>query len=283
MKSDLDNSIDYYMHQIVRHARISADDEVRLSKLIEDGGTEAEQAREQFLNANLRLVVYYAKQFRKWSSLDLADLIQEGNIGLIKALDKFDHTRGFKFSTYASWWIKQSMMRATQHDEMIRIPVHQIERRDKVARVIKEMSRGFGREPTDEEVATFLEMDLKYVQQVRGLPEASVSLDAPVNSGDAEHNQSTLGDILSDPEALDPEETTMETDTKTWLRVRLEEHLPERELQIFILRFGLDGEEPRSLEQIGEEIGLTRERVRQIIHRWRTKLGKSLREELPED
>lgn len=283
MKSGLGSSIDFYMQQIVQHARIDKADEVRLSKLMESGGAEGKKAREEFLNANLRLVVYYAKQFHKWSSLDMADLIQEGNIGLIKALDKFDYTKGFKFSTYASWWIKQSMMRATQHDGMIRIPIHQIERRDKVAQAVKEMSRGLGRDPTDEEVSEFLEMDLKYVRQVRNLPQANVSLDAPVNPGDSETNQNTLGDMIADLEANDPEEITLETDTKTWIRVRLEEHLPERELQIFILRFGLDGEDPRSLAQIGKEIGVTRERVRQIVHRWRARLGKKLREELPED
>jgi RNA polymerase primary sigma factor len=280
MKSEIDNTIDFYMHQILRHGRINAEEEIRLSKIIEEGGEAGDEARDEFVHANLRLVVYYAKQFRKWTDLDLADLIQEGNIGLLKALDKFDHTRGFKFSTYASWWIKQAMMRAIQHNEMIRIPVHQIERRDKIARAVKEMSRAFGRDPTDEEISDYLEMPMKYVRQVRALPEVNVSLDASVATEGEQNN--TLVDVLADPDMLDPEEITMKIDISDKLHERLGELLPPREYRIFCLRYGLNDEEPHSLEAIGQKVGLTRERVRQIIRRWHKKLEDKLREDLPE-
>jgi RNA polymerase primary sigma factor len=249
------DSLSLFMNQLGRYPLLTAAEEVELAKRIERGD---HAAKERMINSNLRLVVHIARRYMG-QGVALGDLIQDGVIGLNRAVEKFDWRKGFKFSTYATWWIRQACQRAiANQSKTIRIPVHVDERRRKLARERQRFETAHGREPTLEELAEAAGLELVHAQEALEAVEAKVSLNRPVgDDGDGE-----LADLLVDRESVDPIE---EADTS--LRdhgIRRALHLlPERERRVIELRFGFEGES-RSLEAIGKELGITRERVRQL-------------------
>jgi RNA polymerase primary sigma factor len=252
-----EDAVRLYLHNIGRVALLTKQDEVRLAKRVEANDMTAKNA---LIEANLRLVVSVAKRYQG-RGLTLLDLIQEGNMGLIRAVEKFDWRRGFKFSTYATWWIRQSMTRAlADQSRTIRIPVHMVERMNKVAGARRELSQQLERDPTPAEIGKLVDMPPEKVEELLKMGQEPVSLEAPVGSGD---DPASLGDFIED-EARDRPDAQVarlmrETDVQ-----RVLEGLPDRERQVIELRYGLDPKGPMTLEDIGREVGLTRERVRQI-------------------
>jgi RNA polymerase primary sigma factor len=249
------DSVRSYLKEISTVSLLSAADEVRLAKLIERGDTRAKDA---LIEANLRLVVSIAKR-HVGRGLTLLDLIQEGNLGLIRAVEKFDWRKGFKFSTYATWWIRQAISRAiTDQGRTIRIPVHMSDVMNRVTMGKRKLAQELGRDPTPAELAKALSMKVEKVQEVERLTRETVSLEAPV--GDTE---ASLGDFIEDEEAEHPERLAADTMMKRDLR-RVLESLSERERRILELRYGLTGHDPMTLEQVGKHLGVTRERIRQM-------------------
>jgi RNA polymerase primary sigma factor len=248
------DSLTLFMNELGRYPLLTAADEVELAKRIERGDREA---KERMINSNLRLVVHNARRYMG-HGVSLGDLIQEGIIGLNRAVEKFDWRRGFKFSTYATWWIRQACQRAiANQSKTIRIPVHVDERRNKLARARQRFEIEEGRTPTLEELAKKAGLSIQQAREALEAVEASVSLNRLVGEDDTE-----LGDLFADTESLDPQ--TAALDTMRGLAVRKAvARLPERERRIVELRFGFDGE-VQSLEAIGRELGITRERVRQL-------------------
>jgi RNA polymerase primary sigma factor len=249
------DSLTRFMNEIGRYELLTAAQEVELAKRIERGEREA---KDRMINSNLRLVVSIAKRYQG-HDLPLLDLIQEGIIGLNRAVEKFDYRRGFKFSTYATWWIRQACQRAVSNQSRtIRVPTHVHERRVKLARVGRRFEAEHGREPTNEELAQASGLELQHVEEALGAVEASVSLNRPIGTdGDGE-----FGDLFADQEAADPAEEAGEALRRQAVREAVRS-LPERERRILELRFGFDGDQ-QPLESIGRELGLTRERVRQL-------------------
>jgi len=249
------DSLTLFMNAAGKYELLTAADEVALAKRIERGD---KAAKELMINSNLRLVVSIAKRYQG-RDLPLGDLIQEGVIGLNRAVEKFDWRRGFKFSTYATWWIRQACQRAiANQSSTIRVPVHVNERRLKLSRTSNQLQTKLGREPTREELAEASGLSLQHVDEALDAADAPVSLNASVGSdGDAE-----LGDLFSDPTAADPVEDAAESLKRQTVQRALA-RLPERERRIVELRYGFDGE-TTSLEAIGKELGITRERVRQL-------------------
>jgi RNA polymerase primary sigma factor len=247
-------SVTLFMNELGRYPLLTAADEVELAKRIERGD---QAAKERMINSNLRLVVHNARKYMG-HGVSLGDLIQEGTIGLNRAVEKFDWRRGFKFSTYATWWIRQACQRAiANQSKTIRIPVHIDERRNKLARIRQRFEIAHGREPTLEELAEAAGLSLQHAQEALDAVEASVSLNKLVGDDDLE-----LGDLFADTEADDPQAAALDTMRGLAVRNALRK-LPERERRIVELRFGFDGE-VQSLEAIGRELGITRERVRQL-------------------
>jgi RNA polymerase primary sigma factor len=249
------DALQLFLREAGRHPLLTAPQEVELAKRIERGDPEA---KARMIQSNLRLVVSIAKNYRN-QGLPFLDLIQEGTLGLIRAVEKFDWRRGFKFSTYATWWIRQAVARAlADKGRTIRMPVHIVERMQKMGRAERSLWTQLGREPTLEEIADEASLTLQQVLEVRAAARASTSLDAPI--GDSE--DAVFGDFVAGDDPL-PEETVELGLRSETLRAALLS-LPEREREVLTMRYGLDGAEPRTLEQIGRSLGLTRERVRQI-------------------
>ena len=238
---------------------LTRDDEVEVARRIDAGGPDAEIAKATLVNANLRLVVSIAKQYT-YRGIPLADLIQEGNIGLMKATEKFDHTRGFKFSTYASWWIRQSIIRAVESQcRTIRIPIYKLEVVNKVHQMQKALFQEFGREPTLEEVAVRLEMDIDKLEGLMKLTREPLSLDAPVS----EDSESTVGEFVENPNAEKPSDALEEAALREEIEQVLASLTP-REEKVVRMRYGIGEPIAYSLEEIGAQFCLTRERIRQI-------------------
>jgi len=263
------DSLTLFMNAAGRYELLTAAEEVALAKRIERGDAAA---KEHMINANLRLVVSIAKRYQG-HGLQLGDLIQEGVIGLNRAVEKFDWRRGFKFSTYATWWIRQACQRAVSNQSTtIRVPTHVHERRVKLARARQRLEVAGGSPPTAEELAQATGIELRHVEEALAAVEASVSLNQPVGSdGDGE-----FGDLFADPEAADPAEEAAEAVRRQAVRRALA-GLPERERRVLELRFGFEGE-AASLEEIGRELGMSRERVRQIERDSLARLERELAE-----
>jgi RNA polymerase primary sigma factor len=257
-----------FLNELGRHPLLTAADEVALAKRIERGDLGA---KERMINSNLRLVVSIAKRYQG-HGVPLLDLIQEGTIGLNRAVEKFDYRKGFKFSTYATWWIKQAVQRAIAgQSRTIRVPTHVHERRQKLGRTARKLEVELGRPATHEELADASGLALKHVDEALSVVEARVSLNKSVGDGeDAE-----LGDLFADEHSDDPAELADESLRRNAVQRALED-LPERERRILELRFGFGDEEPQSLEAIARELGITRERVRQLEGQALTSLASAL-------
>jgi RNA polymerase primary sigma factor len=251
------DALQLFLNEAGRYPLLTAAQEVELAKRIERGD---KRAKDLMINSNLRLVVSIAKKYQG-HGLSLLDLIQEGIIGLIRAVEKFDYRKGFKFSTYATWWIRQAVQRGVANKaRTIRIPVHIVEREQKIARAERELIAKLERPPTDEEVSKKAKLPLKQVREVRQAARAVTSLDRPL--GD-EHDSASYGDLFASNEKPIEEEVHIGL-AETQLHAAIRD-LPEREQEILELRYGLSGKaEPKSLEEIGRILGLTRERVRQL-------------------
>jgi RNA polymerase primary sigma factor len=253
-----EDAVRLYLRSIGRVPLLTREDEVRLAKRIEMNDMSAKNA---LIEANLRLVVSIAKRYTG-RGLTLLDLIQEGNLGLIRAVEKFDWRRGFKFSTYATWWIRQAITRAlADQSRTIRIPVHMVERMNRVARAKRSLMQQNNREPSYEEIADLVEMTPKKVEEILKLGQEPVSLEAPVGGG--EEGDASLGDFISDEAGDRPLEVVANRIRDADL-LQVLDSLPWRERRVIELRYGLGDKGPMTLEDIGHEVGVTRERVRQI-------------------
>ena len=252
----INDPVRMYLKEIGRVDLLSADEEVELAKRIEEGDNAA---KDELASANLRLVVSIAKRY-VGRGMSFLDLIQEGNMGLMKAVTKFDYKKGFKFSTYATWWIRQAITRAiADQARTIRIPVHMVETINKLVRVQRSLLQDLGREPTPEEIGAEMDLPTDKVRNIINISQDPVSLETPIG----EENDSHLGDFIEDGEALDPEDNA----SYQMLREELEdvlETLTDREENVLRLRFGLDDGRNRTLEEVGKVFGVTRERIRQI-------------------
>jgi RNA polymerase primary sigma factor len=263
------DSLRLYLRSIGRVELLTADQEVSLAKRIERGDMAAKQ---HMIEANLRLVVSIAKGYLG-RGLTFLDLIQEGSLGLIRAVEKFDYRRGYKFSTYATWWIRQAVTRAiADKARTIRIPVHMVEKLNKVVHVERQLVQELGREPSPEQIASELDCTAREVKDILRMSQLPVSLEKPIG----EEDDSELGDFVEDETAESPFELALESLRKENVRKALDA-LPTREREVIEMRFGLKGEDARTLEEVGRAFGVTRERIRQIENNTLKKL-----EHLPE-
>ncbi|ERI90227.1 RNA polymerase sigma factor RpoD [Clostridiales bacterium oral taxon 876 str. F0540] len=252
----IDDPVRMYLKEIGKVPLLSPEDEIELANRIEAGD---QAAKKKLAEANLRLVVSIAKRYVGRGMLFL-DLIQEGNLGLIKAVEKFDYRKGFKFSTYATWWIRQAITRAiADQARTIRIPVHMVETINKLIRVSRQLLQELGREPQPEEVAKVMEMPVDKVREIMKIAQEPVSLETPIG----EEEDSHLGDFIPDDEAPAPAEAAAFTMLKEQL-INVLDTLTPREEKVLRLRFGLDDGRARTLEEVGKEFNVTRERIRQI-------------------
>ncbi|MGI6148545.1 MAG: RNA polymerase sigma factor RpoD [Firmicutes bacterium] len=252
----IDDPVRMYLKEIGRVPLLTAEEEIEYAKRIEQGD---EEAKRRLAEANLRLVVSIAKRY-VGRGMQLLDLIQEGNLGLIKAVEKFDYRKGFKFSTYATWWIRQAITRAiADQARTIRIPVHMVETINKLTRVSRQLLQELGRAPQPEEIAAEMDLPVERVREIMKIAQEPVSLETPIG----EEEDSHLGDFIEDHEALAPAEAASFTMLREQLSSVLESLTP-REQQVLRLRFGLDDGRTRTLEEVGQVFGVTRERIRQI-------------------
>ena len=255
----IDDPVKVYLKEIGRVPLLTPDEEVQLALDIQKGGKDGERAKQRLSEANLRLVVSIAKRY-VGRGMQFLDLIQEGNLGLIKAVEKFDHTKGFKFSTYATWWIRQAITRAiADQARTIRIPVHMVETINKVKKVNSQLLHENGHEPTNEQIAEKLEMPVEKVREIMRVAQEPVSLETPIG----EEEDSHLGDFIEDHDAPAPADAA----SFALLREKLNEvlnTLSTREREVLELRFGLKDGRQRTLEEVGQHFGVTRERIRQI-------------------
>jgi len=274
LESSLDDPVRMYLREIGRVPLLSAEEEVRLAQRMERGRAEAlkpassrnyrfmedgDEAQRRLTEANLRLVVSVAKKYIG-RGMSLLDLIQEGNIGLIRAVEKFDYTKGYKFSTYATWWIRQAITRAiADQARTIRIPVHMVETINRLIRISRRLLQDLGREPTSEEIAAQMEISPEKVREIIKVSQEPVSLETPIG----EEEDSHLGDFIEDHTALAPADAASHQLLKEQVEDVLDS-LTERERKVLQLRFGLDDGRSRTLEEVGKEFHVTRERIRQI-------------------
>ncbi|MEK7565278.1 MAG: sigma-70 family RNA polymerase sigma factor [Patescibacteria group bacterium] len=253
------DSVQIYLREIGKVPLLRGPEEVELAKRIEKGDQEA---RQKLTQANLRLVVSIAKKYVGRSShLTLLDLIQEGNIGLTKAVEKFDYTKGYKFSTYATWWIRQAVTRAlADQARTIRIPVHMVETISKYTQVKRRLLQDLGREPLAEEIAQEMDMDVVKVRHIQKITQEAVSLESPVGDSDED---STLGELIEDEKTLLPSQVAAQQLLRDQIKMIIDDLSP-REQKILQMRFGLEDGATHTLEEVGKEFGVTRERIRQI-------------------
>src|SRR3954452_8484814 len=267
MAGGVPDSLTLFMNELGRYQLLTAAEEVELAKRIERGD---KAAKERMINSNLRLVIHNARRYTG-HGLPLGDLVQEGVIGLNRAVEKFDWRRGFKFSTYATWWIRQACQRAISNQSTtIRVPTHVHERRVKISRASRQLETKLGRQATREELAEAAGLSLQFVDEALDAAEASVSLNQRVGSDE----DSELGDLFGDPTALDPSEEAAESYRRDAVRKAVAQ-LPERQRRILELRFGFHGES-LALEAIGKELGISRERIRQLERDALAKLANQL-------
>lgn len=266
---DTDSSLRVYMREISKTELLTPAEEVKLAAKIKKGD---KKAREQMIKANLRLVVKIAQDYSKYG-LPLQDLISEGNIGLMKAVERFDPKKGGKLSTYAAWWIKQGIKRAlANQSKTIRLPVHMVDKISKLRRITDTLSEAYGREPTDEELCEETGIPMKKISLLKRAAMRPTSLDAPVGDDD----RSNYAEIIGDEHAVDPFEALSEKNMHRQLD-DLMEVLDERESKIIDARYGISGKTPMTLEEVGREFGITRERIRQLQNIALDKMRKSLR------
>lgn len=252
----IDDPVRMYLKEIGKVPLLSSDEEIELAQKIEDGN---QYAKKKLAEANLRLVVSIAKRY-VGRGMQFLDLIQEGNLGLIKAVEKFDYRKGYKFSTYATWWIRQAITRAiADQARTIRIPVHMVETINKLIRVERQLLQELGRQPLPEEVAKIMEMPVDKVREIMKIAQEPVSLETPIG----EEEDSHLGDFIPDDDAPAPAEAAAFTMLKEQL-INVLDTLTPREEKVLRLRFGLDDGRARTLEEVGKEFNVTRERIRQI-------------------
>lgn len=252
----INDPVRMYLKEIGRVDLLKGDDEIQLAILVEQGD---EEAKRRLAEANLRLVVSIAKRY-VGRGMHFLDLIQEGNMGLIKAVEKFDHTKGFKFSTYATWWIRQAITRAiADQARTIRVPVHMVETINKMVRIQRQLLQDLGREPSPEEVAEEMDIPVEKVREIQRVAQEPVSLETPIGEEDDSH----LGDFIEDKEATSPADHAAYEMLKEQLEEVLDT-LTDREEHVLRLRFGLDDGRTRTLEEVGRVFGVTRERIRQI-------------------
>ena len=250
------DSLRLYLREIGKVPLLTADQEIYLAKRIERGDMSA---KTHMIEANLRLVVSIAKSYLG-RGLSFLDLIQEGSLGLIRAVEKFDYRKGFKFSTYATWWIRQAVTRAiADKARTIRIPVHMVEKLNKVVHIERQLVQRLGREPRPDEIATELEMTTEEVREILRMSQLPISLEKPIG----EEEESELGDFVQDEQAESPFDSASVNLRREDIDRALDS-LPDRERKVIELRFGLKGEGPRTLEEVGRAFGVTRERIRQI-------------------
>ncbi|HET6863758.1 MAG TPA: RNA polymerase sigma factor RpoD [Candidatus Saccharimonadales bacterium] len=262
-----DDSVRLYLREIGKIPLLTAEEELALAKKVVSGD---KRAKDQMAEANMRLVVSIAKRY-VGRGLDLLDLIQEGNTGLLRAVEKFDPDRGFKFSTYATWWIRQAITRAiADQARTIRIPVHMVETINKLLRTQRRLTQELNREPTNEEIAAAMEMDVDKVEHIMKIKQDISSLDASVRD---DEEDSVLGDFIEDEDAKTPTESASEQLLKEQVKQILGT-LTEREQKILKLRFGLEDGKSHTLEEVGQEFSVTRERIRQIEAKALAKLRK---------
>ena len=271
MKSyDSENSLRLYLREISKTDLLTPAQEIELAEKIKDGD---KKARTHMIKANLRLVVKIAQDYSAYG-LPLSDLISEGNIGLMKAVERFDPEKGGKLSTYASWWIKQSIKRAlANQSKTIRLPVHMVDKISKMRRISNMLAEEIGREPTDSELSEELGIPRKKLAMLKQASQRPASLDAPVQEGET----SSYGELIGDELAVDPsdalESKNMHTQIDGLLNI-----LDDREQRIIDARFGLDGQNPKTLEEVGLQFGVTRERIRQLQNVALAKMRKNLRQ-----
>ncbi len=264
-----DDSVRLYLREIGKIPLLSTDEEAELAKKIAEGD---KKAKDKMVEANMRLVVSIAKRY-SGRGLDFLDLIQEGNTGLLRAVEKFDPEKGFKFSTYATWWIRQAITRAiADQARTIRIPVHMVETINKVLRTTRKLTTELNREPTTAEIAKELDMEVDKVEYVMRIKQDIASLDASVGR-DGDDEDSVLGDFVEDEERVSPEDSAANQILKEQLATIIST-LSDREQKIIKMRFGIGGERPHTLEEVGYEFSVTRERIRQIEAKALSKLRK---------
>ena len=250
------DSLQLFLQEVGRYPLLTKLDEIQLAKRVENGDMVAKR---RMIESNLRLVVSIAKNYRG-QGLGFLDLIQEGILGLIRAVEKFDWRRDLKFSTYATWWIRQAVARAlADKSRTIRLPVHVVERLQKINRAERTLMLRLAREPSNEEIADEAKLPLSQVLDVRSASRSPISLEEPIG----DDGESSFSDFLADSEAVDPADAVEDRLRHEALQLGLD-HLPERNRRVLELRYGLDGRDPRTLDEIGREFGLTRERIRQI-------------------
>ncbi|MCL2569750.1 MAG: sigma-70 family RNA polymerase sigma factor [Firmicutes bacterium] len=268
--SSVDDSVKSYLREIGRHPLLTVEEESEVAKRMAEG---CEEAKVRLNQANLRLVVHIAKRYTNRTSLQFQDLIQEGNIGLMRAVEKFDYRKGFRFSTYATWWIRQSITRAmADQSRLIRIPVHMVETINRLLKATRLLQQEMGREPTTQELSNHLGMTPEKIEEIRRISQDTTSIDSPLG----EDGDGVIGDTIADTQIEDPASRAQGLMLKEQLLAVINGLTP-REQKVIRLRYGIDDGKPRTLEEVGKEFRVTRERIRQIEAKALRKLRNPMR------